>query len=296
MIITRLAAGGDAGALAMLAEIKWRGGLVPQDPVGAREMFRRAGEAGHAVASEIFTNLLGSGAAGERNWSLALKRLKDEARGSKPRRAAHDLLRKMALDANGDPSNLAAPEMLSEAPDVRRVPKLLTGAECDYLKTIADPHFETSTVNDSSGRTVADPIRTSDGATLHWAIEDLAIHALNRRLAAASGTAWQQGEALQVLRYKPGQQYRPHFDFVRASENQRVLTVLVWLNDGYEGGETTFVKTGLEVRGRRGDALIFRNALPDRTVDPLSEHAGKPVTRGTKLLASRWIRESRWVP
>ena len=43
-------------------------------------------------------------------------------------------------------------------------------------------------------------------------------------------------------------------------------------------------------------ALIFRSALPDRTVDPLSEHAGLPVTSGTKLLASRWIREKRWTP
>jgi prolyl 4-hydroxylase len=287
---------GVAGALAMLAEMKWRGGLVPQDLSAARTLFERAGQAGHANAGAIFTNLLGNGVAGPRDWSAALKRLKAEARTSDARRAAYDLVRKMALDADGNPASLPAPETLSEAPWVRRLPRLFNGPECDYLRRIADPRFEASTVNDTQGRAVADPIRTSDGATLHWMIEDPVIHALNRRLAAATGTTWEQGEAIQILRYKPGQQYRPHFDFVRASENQRVLTALVWLNDDYEGGETAFLKTALAVRGRKGDGLIFRNALADRSVDPLSEHAGLPVTRGTKFLASRWIRESRWVP
>ncbi len=296
VIINRLALAGDAGALAMLAEMKWRGGLVPQDLPGARDMFRRAGEAGHANAAAIFTNLLASGVAGARDWASARKRLKHEARSSDMRRAIFDLVRKMEIDTTGDPASLPDAIVLSETPRVRRIPKLFSSAECDYLRRLADPRFEASTVNDSQGRMIADPIRTSDGATLHWMIEDPCVHALNRRLAAATATQWDQGEAIQILRYKSGQQYRPHFDFVRASENQRVLTALVWLNDDYDGGETAFIKTGLSVRGRKGDCLIFRNALPDRTVDPLSEHAGLPVIRGTKFLASRWIRESRWVP
>jgi prolyl 4-hydroxylase len=276
--------------------MKWRGGMVPQDLSAARDLFRRAGEAGHANAAAVHTNLLAIGFAGKRDWGAALKRLKTEARSSDTRRQAYDLIRKMTLNAEGDPATLAAPERLSEAPDVQIVRRLFTGAECDYLRRQADPRFAPSTVNTAQGQPVADPIRTSDGATFDWTIEDPAIHALNRRLAAASGTGWDQGEALQILRYKPGQQYRPHFDFVRASENQRVLTALVWLNDDYQGGETAFIKTSLTVRGRKGDAMIFRNALPDRSVDPLSEHAGLPVAKGTKYLASRWIRESRWVP
>jgi prolyl 4-hydroxylase len=66
--------------------------------------------------------------------------------------------------------------------------------------------------------------------------------------------------------------------------------VLVYLSDDYEGGETSFPHTGLSFRGRAGDALLFRNAGADGRPDPLSLHAGLPVTRGTKYLASRWIR------
>jgi prolyl 4-hydroxylase len=98
------------------------------------------------------------------------------------------------------------------------------------------------------------------------------------------------------LRYRKGQEYRPHFDFVRASENQRILTALVYLNDDYASGETCLMRAGLKVKARKGDAIVFRNALPDRSVDPMSEHAGMPIESGVKYLASRWSREDRWTP
>ena len=126
-------------------------------------------------------------------------------------------------------------------------------------------------------------------------IEDPAVHALNRRLAAASGTAYEQGEATLILRYKPGQEYKPHFDFVRSEHNQRFKTVLVYLNHDYKGGETVFPDIGLSVNGRKGDALIFTSALPDRSVDQLSKHAGMPVSGGVKYLCTKWIRETRWI-
>jgi len=151
-------------------------------------------------------------------------------------------------------------------------------------------------VYNESRELVRDTIRTSDGATIHWLIEDPAIVALNRRIAVASGTAYEDGEALQVLRYVPGQEYRPHFDWLNQAPNQRIWTALIYLNDDYEGGATAFVRTGLEVRGRTGDVLLFSNAQKDGHGDPLAEHAGLPVTAGVKYLATRWIREARWIP
>ena len=103
-----------------------------------------------------------------------------------------------------------------------------------------------------------------------------------------------QAEPLQVLRYRSGGEYKPHMDAIRAEPNQRILTVLVYLSDDYEGGETQFPRTGLSFRGRTGDALLFRNADSDGRPDPLTLHAGLPVTRGTKYLASRWIRAEKF--
>jgi prolyl 4-hydroxylase len=296
LIVTQMVGQNHPQAMAMLAEMKWRGGLVPQDPHAARDLWRRAAALGHAQAGEITTNLMANGVAGPRDWQGALDRLRTEARRSDARKQALALVEKMALDEQGDPRKLPASERLAERPDVRRIERLFTAAECDYLRRLAEPAYEPSVVNDAQGRPMRDPIRTSDGATIHWMIEDPAVHALNRRLAAASGTAYEQGEATLILRYIGGQEYKPHFDFVRSEQNQRFMTVLVYLNHDYKGGETVFPEIGLKVQGRKGDALIFTSALPDRSVDPLSKHAGAPITQGAKYLCTKWIRERRWVP
>jgi prolyl 4-hydroxylase len=295
LIVTQMAAQNQPQAMAMLAEMKWRGGLVPQDPPAARELYRRAGALGHTQSAGITTNLMANGVAGPRDWQGALARLRDEARRDPKRKLALGLLDKMTLTEGGDPVRLPSAETLSERPDVRRIERLFTAAECDYLRQLAEPEYMPSVVNDAMGRQVRDPIRTSDGATIHWMIEDPAVQALNRRLAAASGTTFEQGEATLILRYKGGQEYKPHFDFVRSEENQRFRTVLVYLNHDYKGGETVFPEIGLSVKGRKGDALIFTSALPDRSVDPLSKHAGMPISGGVKYLCTKWIREKRWI-
>jgi prolyl 4-hydroxylase len=145
-------------------------------------------------------------------------------------------------------------------------------------------------IDNRSGRQVRDPVRTSDGIGFTWPLENPAVHALNRRIAAASGTGVEQGEPLQVLRYRPGEEYKTHYDAIPGFGNQRVMTMLVWLNDGYGGGETWFPTAELAVKGRPGDAILFRNTGPDGRRDEAAAHAGRPVTRGEKLLASRWIR------
>ena len=296
LIINQLAAQDEPDALWTLAEMKWRGGMVPQDIAQARELYRRAGDRGHKPAAFAYTNLLASGIGGSSDWALAMGRLEVEARGDARRRLILTNLGKMALTPDGDPEAMPEGRRLSEAPDVVLFDRLFTASECDYLMQVAEPGYAPSTVYDSSRRLVKDPIRTSDGSTIHWLIEDPVVHALNRRLAAASGSAAEQGEALQILRYRPGQQYHSHLDFALTSENVRAMTALAYLNHDYAGGETCFVKTGLKVKGRKGDALVFGNATPDRRPDPMSEHAGLPVTKGIKYLASRWIREQRWVP
>jgi prolyl 4-hydroxylase len=296
LIFNRLAAAADPEALFMVASVKWSGVVGAADPARGRDLYRQASEAGHAESTTFFTNLLASGVAGPRDWPRAMKRLGDEARTDPRRREALALVEKMRLDADGNPRQLPEGETLSTAPAVTLFPRLFSAGECDYLRRLAEPLFQPSTVFDSNRRLVRDPIRTSDGGTLHWLIEDPAVHALNRRLGAVTGTSAEQGEAIQILRYRPGQQYHPHLDFVRVSGNDRVLTALVYLNHDYAGGETCFVKTGLKVKGRKGDALVFRNAAPGGGPDPMSKHAGLPVSNGAKYLASRWIREKRWAP
>lgn len=295
-LIRQVASTGDPEALGALAEMTWRGGLVEQDPRRARIFFEQAAARGHAKSALIVTNLLASGVAGKQDWGQAMQRLRAEAGMHPARRRALELIAAMELDAQGNPLGVPDGELLSTDPRVTHFKHLFTAAECSYLMEATGNQFEPSMVYDSSRRLVRDEIRTSDGATVHWLIEDPAIVALNRRIAAVSHSAYEDGEALALLRYSPGQEYRPHFDFVSGAANRRLQTALLYLNEDYEGGETRFVRTGLTVKGGAGDVVLFGNEGADGGPNPLSEHAGLSVTRGQKYLATRWIRESRWIP
>jgi prolyl 4-hydroxylase len=294
--LEELARAGNPHAVFTVARLTWTGHMLPQDPRRGRLLFEYAASAGHTQANLLVTNLLGSGVAGPRDWTVALERLAVEARQLPERRAALDLVEAMELDRNGDPLAFPPPERLSERPDLRLFRRLITPAECAYLIRIADPLFQPSMVYNNEGQEVRDTIRTSEGAGIYWLAEDAAIHALNRRVAKATGTRYEQGEPLQVLRYSPGQEYRPHFDYLQGSENPRPWTALIYLNDDYVGGATRFVKTGQEVRGSTGDVLVFGNSDGGGAREPLAEHAGMPVTEGVKYLATRWIRERRHIP
>jgi prolyl 4-hydroxylase len=295
-LVRQVASTGDGEALVVLAEMTWRGGLVEQDPKQARKLFEQAAARGNGKANLTVTNLLASGVAGKQDWSQALDRLRIEARQLAERRRALDLIDAMKLDPAGDPLSVPEGKRLSDDPEVTHFAGLLTSAECRYLMEATGNRFEPSMVYDSNRQLVRDEIRTSDGSAIHWLIEDPAVVALNRRIAAVSESSYDSGEALALLRYSPGQQYRPHFDFVKGADNRRLMTALIYLNDEYEGGETEFVRTGLKIKGKTGDVILFRNDGDDTGPNPNSEHAGLPVTKGAKYLATRWIREERWIP
>lgn len=292
--LRQIAASGNPQALFHLADMTWSGLGVPQDPARGRLLFEYAAALGHVEANLVATNLLGNGIAGKRDWSASLARLEAEAAQLPERRRAHDLIRAMKIDAAGNPTTSPEGIVLSTEPQAQLFKEVLSFAECAYLVDIARSRFQPSMVFNKARELVRDQIRTSDGAAIHWLIEDPVVHALNRRIAALTKTDYDQGEPLQALRYSPGQEYRPHFDYVEGTDVPRLWTALIYLNEDYEGGETTFVRNGVDVRGQTGDVLVFRNAHDDGAPDRSSEHAGKPVVAGTKYLATRWVRAARW--
>jgi prolyl 4-hydroxylase len=282
----------DGRTLFEAAAARLRGEGGARDLAGARELFRQAAAEGRIDAAVIYANFLAAGVGGPRDWGAGLRLLSALAEVNPRSRRELDLIEKMELTADGDPAALPEGERQCEAPAITRFAGLLSPAECAWLAEAAAPMLEPAVVVDpGSGRQRRDPVRVCDSIGFTWPLENPAVHALNRRLAAASGTAPEQGEPLQVLRYRPGGEYKPHFDAIPGFGNQRAMTMLVWINDDYEGGETHFPTPGLKLKGRAGDAILFRNIGKDGRRDPASGHAGLPVTAGEKLIASRWIRE-----
>ncbi len=292
LLLNGAAARGDAGAMLQLGIWRLNGTLVPRDLAASRDWFRRAAEAGHQDASRVYNAFLANGTGGPAKWLDAVEMLR--RRGSADPEAAQQLaaVEKMDLTPDGDPIEVPAGDILSASPHVEVFPNLFTPAECRFLVKAAEPLMQPAlTVHPQTGQQLRNPVRTSDAAAFPLALESPAIHALNRRLAAVSKMPVSHGEPLQVLRYQPGQEYRAHSDALPGVDNQRIVTVLVYLNDSYSGGETHFFANKLSFKGELGDALLFRNVRPDGRPDEQSAHAGLPVKRGIKLIASRWIRQ-----
>jgi prolyl 4-hydroxylase len=286
-------AGGDATAAFLRGLWRFEGRLVPRDLAGARADIAAAADAGSRDAARAHAALLANGAGAEPDWPAALTMLDAWAERDPVAARQRALIAAMDLDADGAPRAVPAGEPLAPDDRVVRLPGLFSADECRFLMETVQARLQPAKIfHEQMQRFVRHPIRDSDAAGFPLLLEWPAVHALNRRIAAASATDVAQGETLQILRYGPGQQYKLHLDAMPELENQRVLTVIVYLNDDYEGGETAFPELGISVKGRRGDGLLFRNALPDGRPDPRSSHAGCPVGNGQKWIASRWIRQS----
>lgn len=291
------AAPNDVDALALLANWYLVGQLLPRDIARARGLLQRAAAIGHVDAALMEVAFTANGSGGVADWPAALRLLEAAAPGDVIAAEQLRLVRAMRLTADGGPPGRPQSRRLSISPNIRLFPGLFSPAECAHVASAAGDLLEPSMIVDPlTGRSRPDPVRTSDAAVIGPAREDLVVRALNRRIAVASDTDVDAGEPLTVLRYVPGQQYRPHHDALPGVANQRAWTMLVYLNEGYRGGETAFPATGLKVQGRGGDGLLFANLDTDGATDPSAQHAGLAVTAGAKWLCTRWIRQRRYDP
>jgi prolyl 4-hydroxylase len=286
--IEEAARGGDVDGNFLVAHWLLYGSDRPRDTRAAYQHLQRSADAGSPQAMRVLAHLTASGTGADADPGKALGLLQ-QAADSDPV-AAGELAMLPKLKDEADAAK-AEREPLSADPHIEIVRRLLLPEECAYLVRRAEPLLRPSFVDDGkTGIGRPDPIRTSHGAAFLPHEEDLVVQAINRRIAAATGTEVANAEALYVMRYAPGQQYRPHFDALPGLKNQREWTAIAYLNDAFEGGATIFPELDLSIRGEPGDLLVFRNSNADSIPDERMRHAGDPVTSGEKWIATRWIR------
>ena len=181
---------------------------------------------------------------------------------------------------------------------------VLTDAECDEMIALSDAQLTKSTVVDMElGTSVPHAHRTSTGCSFKRAEWPL-IDCIEQRLAALVNWPVEHGEGLQILRYEQGGEYRAHHDYFNpahpgsqkhvAEAGQRVGTIIMYLSDVDEGGGTTMPTIGFGVRPRKGSALFFCNVDAYGAIDPMTLHAGVPVVKGVKYIATKWLREKEF--
>lgn len=194
------------------------------------------------------------------------------------------------------------PRAVSHRPFVGIIDRFATPAECRCVIDVARPFLDTATVLDqNTGVLRPDPLRTNRSAIMSFDRLDLVLHIIRERISTMLGIPVRRLEAPQVLRYAPGQEFKAHYDFYDPSvpafrdeiarNGQRVATLLIYLNEDFEGGETQFPSLDLDYRGRTGDAIVFYSVDRDGRPNPLTLHAGLPPTSGEKWIYSQWVRD-----
>ena len=179
---------------------------------------------------------------------------------------------------------------------------LLSYDECEALIELARPRLQRSATTDmATGGEQLDAGRTSDGAFLRVGEGDL-VERIEQRIADLLNWPVDHGEGLQVLRYGVGAEYRPHQDYfdperpgsapILKRGGQRLATLVMYLNTPELGGATTFPDAGVEVAAQKGGAVFFSYERP--SPDQLTRHAGAPVLRGEKWVATKWLRERQF--
>jgi prolyl 4-hydroxylase len=179
---------------------------------------------------------------------------------------------------------------------------LLSDQECDELIALASERLVRSeTVVTSTGASEVNTARTSDGMFFGRG-ENALCARIETRIGALLGWPVENGEGLQVLRYRPGAEYKPHYDYFDPNQagtptilkrgGQRVGTVVIYLNTPERGGATTFPDVNLAVSPVKGNAVFFSYDRPHPMTRTL--HGGAPVTAGEKWVTTKWLREGRF--
>ncbi len=257
------------------------------------------------VAADILQAMRGSG------WddAVSLSALNDAlAASAMPLLAADTTPAPIALPA---PNLREAPSLIALAdrdvqvlmalsrPQVLLFGGLLSHEECDALMALATPRMARSeTVDHRTGGSEVNAARTSEGMFFERGEAPL-IQRIEARIAELLHWPVDKGEGLQVLRYRPGAQYEPHFDYFDPAQpgtpavlrrgGQRLATLIMYLNTPERGGATTFPDLRLEVAPIKGCAVFFSYDRPHESTGTL--HGGAPVRLGEKWVATKWLRE-----
>lgn len=176
------------------------------------------------------------------------------------------------------------------------VQSFLADGECAELVRLIDASCAPSKTWDTN----ADPtFRTSETCWMDHSVP--VVGATFARICRILDVPAAHGEKMQGQRYLPGQQYKPHHDYIRTDRphwkeqqklgGQRTWTAMIFLDAPEAGGMTQFPLAGLEFEPRAGTLLYWSNVLPNGHPNEYSLHAGVPVVAGEKHIVTQWFRE-----
>ncbi len=170
-------------------------------------------------------------------------------------------------------------QLTKVADSIFTVDDFLTRAEClQYIVRSEEIGYELAKVNTAGGSKVKTDVRNNSRA--FYNSEELAQMLWDKiqpfvPMQLANSTACGLNELFRFYRYQRGHKFKGHIDesYVRNEQEMSFFTFMVYLNDNFQGGDTTF--RGVRIRPRQGMALLFLHSL---------YHEGSEVTQGVKYV------------
>lgn len=177
-----------------------------------------------------------------------------------------------------------------EEPLIVILGNVLSDDECDELIRLSKDKLKRSKIGNTRE---VNKLRTSSSTFLDEEGNEV-VKRIDKRVSQIMGVPSENGEGLQVLNYKIGQEYKAHFDYFSSANqtvtNPRISTLVMYLNDVEQGGETFFPKLNFSVSPQKGMAVYFEYFYNDKELNELTFHGGAPVIAGDKWAATQWMR------
>ena len=180
-----------------------------------------------------------------------------------------------------------------EEPLIVILDNVLSNEECDELIRLSKDKMQRSKIGTTRE---VDELRTSSSMFFQESENDI-VARVEKRVSSIMNIPIEHGEGLQILKYTPGQEYKAHYDFFsstsKVANNNRISTLIMYLNDVEQGGETFFPKLNLSVTPQKGMAVYFEYFYNDEDLNQLTLHGGAPVIAGEKWVATQWMRKQK---
>jgi hypothetical protein len=159
--------------------------------------------------------------------------------------------------------------------DIQVFPGFLSPEECAHLIERAEPLMKKSQVYVGGGNAAPSSSRFSGSAIISQAGDQM-IQDIKKRIAKLSNTHFENQERIQVTHYFSGDRFERHLDSLSAGKvtlgpsGDRYCTVLIYLNDDYEGGFTSAASTPIILRREAASGAAQNRARLDESADPRS--------------------------
>ncbi|MDO6692899.1 2OG-Fe(II) oxygenase [Aliiglaciecola sp. 3_MG-2023] len=184
-----------------------------------------------------------------------------------------------------------------------QINNFLSEQECDALIALTKTKLRPSEIPEREGDAYQ-KFRTSSTCDLPFTKDPLAQE-IDEKIIDTLGLGFGEKEVIQAQHYAVGQEFKAHCDYFLPGTNdfkiysknggQRTWTFMVYLNEDCEGGETEFIKLGRKFKPTRGMALVWNNLLPNGSINTDTLHHAHPITRGEKVVITKWFREDVFV-